>query len=445
MFRLFLLCIFFVPSVFAQSALFEKFANCTTVESSEPIIVETLLRRLNYKRDELIELSKRETLSKAIRELEQRNQTGILLNAHFEYSPSVQSGYRFYQEVNGKFRIQIVDNCIDENKAIAIDEVDKLAQFSFILGIDNDDEESQAEQEIEYNFTFETNRKKIKDQSIKSHIISPEIILGARLGDSFSLVESLFGRFSLVWPLKNELKIALVGRNHAFYFQQDKLVGYQYGESLLPVALANRLELFSKELMIQFKGESIDLKGALTDEQVKLLKQEVGGLIVKNVSENKASTTSIKIKDFYIGKVDFETIESDLVCLNGRRFHDQILKKTGHLVQFVDQWDELNYLSACRQILQVGTSGKVLKLELLDEWSSKNASLPSASQLFDGFKPWSFLSITQNTKLSGLENLGQVDVFLDTAEFESSDGLWRGQFFIEDERLISAELEPNTL
>lgn len=445
MFRLFLLCSFFVPSVFAQSSLFEKFANCTVVESSEPIIVETLLRRLNYKRDELIELSKRETLAKAIRELEQRNQTGVLLNAHFEYSPSVQSGYRFYQEVNGKFRIQIVDNCLDEQKVIALGEVEKLTQFSFILGIDNDPEESKSAQEIEYNYTFQTNREKIKDQSITSNTISSEIILGAKLGDSFALVESLFGRFSLVWPLQNEMKIALVGRNHAFYFQQEKLVGYQYGESLLPVSLANRIELFSKALTIQFKGNSTDLKGALTDEQVKQLKEEVDGLIVKNVSENKASTTSIKIQNFYIGEVAFEAIKSDLICLQGSNLNDQILKNTGHLVQFVDQWDELNYLSACRQILQVGTSGKVLKLELLDEWSSKNASLPNASQLFDGFKPWSFLSITQNTKLSGLENLGRVDVFLDTAEFESNDGQWRGQFIIEDDRLISAELEPNAL
>ena len=97
-------------------------------------------------------------------------------------------------------------------------------------------------------------------------------------------------------------------------------------------------------------------------------------------------------------------------------------------------------LSGCNQQFTLSARGQLRTIELLEPWSVKN-SLLFEDEPLSPFSSWQLFGLEQGATLERLKKLGKVDVFLDMVEFSSMDGAWSGRFYIDNDKLVSGEVD----
>lgn len=286
----------------------------------------------------------------------------------------------------------------------------------------------------------------MKRQEVENHNITSESVFNAFLGEHFAEVEEKVGRFSLIWPLGNGLKLATIGRSHALFFEQEKLVGYQFSEALLPIGLRNRIELANFQgIILLDEAAQLTMDQALSESQATQLRKKFQNITLHKVADAYTQEQSLKIKSLALGRVKFDTFNNVLGCINLAKDLHTIASSAQPLIEFVNSDNRRSYLSGCRQLITMTKALRMHKLELLDPWSSDNAELYHVNQLFSGFAPWQFMGVRQGASVQELGALGEVFVDFDEAEFEHKSGDWHGKFYIENDKLAAATLTSTQL
>ncbi|WP_404392532.1 hypothetical protein [Pseudoalteromonas phenolica] len=422
--------LFLSPFVYGKSKIYEKSADCSPIygQSFRVVNAKVIHHDLNITQGEIITELQQRVLSRAFEELIDSQYNFKIDNIAF-YSQIQERNKKRRKIAYARMKLSPVESCIATAQPILDGEIYKLHTMD--LSVINSSE-----------ISFEVNLEKLKKKSlnIENATISSRSVMGAKFGERFEDIQSRFGRFSLIWPLGSERTIALVGRNHAFYFSSNKLVGYQFSESLLPVSLSNHLEIFKKPLTIQLENDHQIGFNDISSEDLLALESEFKNLITVRVGDAFSEQVTVKIESFSIGEVTVGAEEVIPSCLEMDDLTTGFNDKKEKLISFFSQDNKVNYLSACNQLVSMKGFDEVGNVSLIDSWSMKGVNL-GYGNIFVGFAPWTFLSIKKGTSIEALKQHGTIDVFMDDLEFVSKDGDWSGKFYLENNMLVSGEID----
>ncbi|RZQ52969.1 hypothetical protein C1E23_11455 [Pseudoalteromonas phenolica] len=426
MFRLF--CFLFIsPLVFAEQKLFEKSADCSVFKDKEQLLVRASSKRLRIEWEELKDDVASKVLTRAFEKLETLDSDYQLRKLFFEKKIE-QIKNREVKVIEARLVLNPVKDCKRLSKTIARGEAHKL---------------NNLELNIKSNFKLQvTSPAELLERTLKLNNtnISHEEVFGVKFGQSFKSVEDQFGRFSLVWPMGKD-KLALVGRNHAFYFENDFFSGYSYGRSLLPMSIRNRVEIISDDISLEVKGHNdIKIEDGISDSELNLLRQNFHDFKVLLVGDALNEETFLRVESFTVGKINFDLSQSALNCIIANDVNQLPNLGSHSLITFYDKNGKRNLLSGCNQQFTLSARGQLRTIELLEPWSVKN-SLLFEDEPFSPFSGWQLFGLEQGATLERLKKLGKIDVFLDMVEFSSMDGAWSGRFYIDNDKLVSGEVD----
>ncbi|RZQ51689.1 hypothetical protein C1E23_18365 [Pseudoalteromonas phenolica] len=422
--------------------LYKHGSNCEVVEGSKTIKFQAETRKVVKsfdKNEELMEKIRKRLYEKVSTRIAEYESDFVVKKASFNK--------RAWGHLIGFVEIIPVNSCKDPSVIITENNQHLITDNSFSysmalnpnpislnLSIDNTSASNENGESEEKESIF-------KSQELLNMTVSPENILGISIGDSFEHALNNFGRFSLVWPLENNYKLALIGRKNAFLFKDNVLVQYQYSPSLLPVKLRNIVEM--SELDVEFKTPSRTIKESslLTDIDLHELSQLYGDvsfktLIIGDMEKEQA------LKSLVIGGDENHTLTSSLECLNEKDLNNSILQNENKLVKLVSYMKKRAFLSGCNQLVFLNSSKEARELTLLEDWGNMNSELIDAKELFDSFKPWQFLSLAYGDSIAHVSKLGSVSMEDEVIDFKSSSSFWEGSFVTEQKKVVSANLIP---
>ncbi|TMP78090.1 hypothetical protein CWB73_17760 [Pseudoalteromonas phenolica] len=424
--------LFLSPFVFAENKLFEKAAECSALPDNKQLVVKSSIKSLKKEWEELTENVTSKALARAFEELKRLDSDYQVEHIFFEKITEDKSGVET-KHVKARLLLNAVKDCKQENRTIASNEVHKLNTLEFNIG-------NASTLTLNISPPLRAKRElKLNDTSI-----SNEKVFGAKFGQSFESVEAQYGRFSLVWPLGKN-KLALLGRNHAFYFENNALSGYRYSSSLLPVPLNNKIEIVSENVSLEVKnGDAVNLADGISESELKSLKQEFKHLEFLSVGDAINNETILKVESLAIGKVNFGLSKLDLSCINANNISELPNLDSLNLIDFFDQKGKRNLLSGCNQQFVFSARGHLRAIELLEPWSVNNSMLFASEPSLNAFGNWRLFGLEKDVTLKQLKKLGKINVFMGVAEFSSSDGGWSGNFYLDDNRLVSGEIEVHT-
>lgn len=266
--------------------------------------------------------------------------------------------------------------------------------------------------------------------------------LGLTLGNSFQDALERVGRFSFVWSINETDKIALIGRDHAFSFRDNKYVGYQYNEALLPMSLRNHLELAAETFEIITPKIKFESHHFLSLDKQELLSKQFSNVSFMELGAYDDEYVEKKLAGFTIGEpLNFKKM-TKLACYQSNiDINTFIEQQTQHLISLVDNHNRPAYLTGCHQKLVLANTGRVQLFELIDEFSSERSTLIGMSVLTNSLSPWEFSQISQGDNISKLAKHKSVTIEWDTAKFSSTD--WQGHLYLYDDKVFTGKLTPS--
>jgi len=434
-------CFFFSSASFSNT-LYKYGSNCEVVEGSKAIRFKSETRKAVksfVKNEELMEKIKKRLYKKVTSRIAEFEGDFVVKKASF-FS-------RTYAHLGGVVEIKPVVSCKDPSIIITEKNHHLITDTSFSYSLTI--QPKPISLNLSINTASASNESSIseeqdsifKSQELKKITVTPDNILGISIGDSFEHALNNFGRFSLVWPLENNYKLALIGRKNAFLFKDNVLVQYQYSPSLLPVKLRNLLEMSGLDIEFETPSRIIKENSLLTDTDLHELSQIYGDvtfktLIVGDMEKEQA------LKSLVIGDDENHNLVSNLGCLDEKSLNSSILKNENKLVKLVSYMKKRAFLSGCNQLVFLSHNKEVRELNLLEGWGNINSELIDAKELLGSFKPWKFLSLAYGDSIAHVSKLGSVNVEDEVIGFKSSSSFWEGSFVTEQKKIVSANLIP---
>ncbi|MFY8351197.1 hypothetical protein AAEU29_11730 [Pseudoalteromonas sp. SSM20] len=269
--------------------------------------------------------------------------------------------------------------------------------------------------------------------------ISKSAIFGIAIGDSYDDTITKLRRFTLVWPINNSVKMTLIGRNHLFLFEDNLLVHYQYHSNLLPMSLANQLELEAMDFKINLASSSINIKDNLSDKQKNELQNIFSDVTFSSIHHD-GETTFSRLNSFSIGEpIEIKNL-TKLPCFENDANYDQFLiKNKDAMVSFVDVDNKSALLTGCLQKFVLLANGNLKEIALLDEISKGKANIQIITILINHLKPWTFNNIKHGQSVAALSALG-AKIEWQQAVLETPN--WHGIFEIYDDAVYSGKIIP---
>lgn len=278
-----------------------------------------------------------------------------------------------------------------------------------------------------------------KQTQVDDMVISQKQIFGIRLGYTYTEAEKKVGRFTLVWPLNERQKLAIIGRNHALLFENNLFVGYQYAFNLLPVSLANLINIYDINLAIHIQDETVEITKVTLSEKVMMAIKNTFPSVTfyqegKYTKEPKTKLSGLQIGEFNVTK------PAALSCYKGQIEIDEFVQ---HHQQSLVQWQSVDaktvFYTGCNQLIELNKLGKVTSLKLLEPWSLSNANLIGLADMTSVLSPWEFYGVHYLDPENKASLVGEIEDFYGTIEVTAE--LWAGHFKSYDGQLVSAEFE----
>lgn len=415
-------------NVYANT-FYSRGADCEVDSRVEPMVIVASEHR---KKGSLSEQSDTEVialLKKRVYENVQSRLVDFPDGLKFHTIALTKDHVRFKVEV----KVMATLPCSDSDSKITEDSLDLMSAIAV-------EADSKSITLSEFVVTIKPRVQIQKKLSVTNFGVSKLEVFGAKLGMHFNDVEAHFGRFSLVWPVSKTVKVALIGRSHALFFENGKLVGYQLNNELLPVAIKNQLEIVNLETEYQLENGIVQSSQALSKEVESQLEQTFDNVATHLVKVSDNETVSY-LAGLTIGVIPkLENIQT-LACLDLSNVEDEVEKSADKLIQFTSIDGGLSALSGCRQIVHRSTTRMIRSIELLEPWSLKNTYLLGFDRFTEQQKPWRFYSLIENMDINQLNGLGNVEKHFGLVQFESNDKQWIGSFITEKNQLVSAELQ----
>lgn len=292
----------------------------------------------------------------------------------------------------------------------------------------------------EYTFTPEL-PEEIKPIEFDGSITNKSAF-GVPLGASYEEAVNSLGRFTLYWPINNRLSIALIGRNHLFMFENNVFIGYQFHNNLLPMSLANQLELVGMDFQLTAANKVINSKDYLSENEKRVLEKSYAKVSFQSMHHDNETSFS-KIESIQIGKLHEINKSKTLPCYNSNNSFNQFLTQNKlSLVSFIDVDEKKSLLSGCLQKFTLSGNGKLREVNLLDEIGSADKNSQTISALVKTLKPWTLDQVKYGQSASELLALG--------AKLEWQQALletpkWHGIFEIYDDVIYSGKVIPLAL
>ncbi|BBN81829.1 hypothetical protein PA25_18140 [Pseudoalteromonas sp. A25] len=282
--------------------------------------------------------------------------------------------------------------------------------------------------------------------TIENFTITPKSVFGIKIGNQLTEAEQIVGRFSATWPINEQHKIRFIGREHAFLFKNDTLIGYQYHNSLLPISFRNNLEIISNQLQIAISDTNTEKLSDLYIDEV--LEQKLTSQF-SNISTSRVKISEeevlVQLQGLSIGAlISKNTPVQALPCYrNNSNIDDFLSANKQSLIEIIDVDNRLSYITGCSQRIMAYDSGKVKSVELLEPFSATNAFLFAIKRMIGAIEPWQFEGVKYGGPKSQLDKFKLIQSDKHTLSVES--GQWLGIFNLYDEQLTNATLYPKAL
>lgn len=294
---------------------------------------------------------------------------------------------------------------------------------------------------ITYNTMIDPNKSRLKPKltEVLDTSVTTDQVFGIKLGDSFSQAEEKIGRFTMQWPINAYQKFTFIGRNNVFLFEHDKLVGYQYAFNLLPISLANLIDIYDVSLSTPLSHQQTQIANRDLDEMtVSALKEKFPD--IKFFVEGRYTTDpKTKLSALTIGKTEIAKPIAP-ACWSGQEdIKAFITKHQGDLMQWRGIDKKTLFYTGCNQLIEQSQFGRVIGVKLLENWSLSNANLSGLSVISNVLTPWQFYGVNYLDPESRASQIGSIEHLYGTIEVVNSD--WVGHFKSYDGQLVSAEFE----
>ncbi|MCG7537479.1 hypothetical protein [Pseudoalteromonas sp. OOF1S-7] len=268
--------------------------------------------------------------------------------------------------------------------------------------------------------------------------ISVNRVFGFDLGTSYTEVEQRVGRFSLTWQLAADLRMAAIGRNHVLFFEQDKLIGYQYAKFLFPTAVHNLIEMHPLDFAIDVSGGTVQSphKAFLNEHQLAQL-EESFPLVTTSRVKLSDDEMGIRLEALQVGRLPALPLEwSNTHCYENGSVEQYIQRHQAELVNIVSQQGFRIYMTGCSQIMTMNYFGQIKQLELLEPINVRTARVWQAKTLF-GLSPWSLGKLRYNAHAA---SLGEALETLEEGVVTVKNDAWFGHFFVEHDKVVAGSV-----
>jgi len=267
---------------------------------------------------------------------------------------------------------------------------------------------------------------------------------GLSLGMDKRGVEKATHGFHIDIQLNATTSMHVINRNHALFFQEDILIGYEYGRNLLPMLIANKLPI--SEISPVFNSAlgkiSIDNDGLSKKEinEIKAINDSASFIKIKQYSSGEVKT---HLSSFKFGKTaSFDLNISKHACLDTNMLLTETHNKVtnNYFFRFNINKNETAYLTSCNQLITFKHYA-LSSIALIEEINKKSASLSILNSLFSNITNWQFLNVEKEMSESQVVKKLNIDdpyMMNDTLEFSNDN--WQGYFTFNEDKVVSAEL-----
>ncbi|NWL14974.1 hypothetical protein FHG08_04220 [Pseudoalteromonas sp. Scap03] len=295
-------------------------------------------------------------------------------------------------------------------------------------------------QSTENKITISFKNKKPLFKEFDSKLVKPNFFFGTKFGQSTQEVAHILGLHSLELKSENKL-IRVYGRNHALHFINNQLVGYQFHLNLLPMQINNVLTLENKELKIKLNNDVVvEAAAPITPLQIKALKKKF-----VNVETAYYKSSDTKIEQRLIGLSQGQLIGK--VAFNKHCIKSFTAKADGNFnknlntsLKLISSSEKNINVTPCSEFLYE-EADSIAKLKLFEPISTNNIKLAALADYFKQGNSWEFSDIKYKDPVANLAQLGDYYELFDSVEFTSQ--YWDGYFYINDGKLLNAELTSN--
>lgn len=295
------------------------------------------------------------------------------------------------------------------------------------------------------NISAETNKSNHASPLLVDPVITESTFYGLSLGMTKEAVLDHVQGFDLEIQISPISVIHIIGRNHAFYFKNNLLVGYQYAYNLLPIVFANQLAMTQTWPQFQFDNQNIliddDLSASAKSAIKKLTNNNAQIETVKNAITEEIKT---KLLSFSLGETNtFIPMVNNTRCVDFNAPLEAQLTSLKHhyRLKFNEQDKNVSYLNDCQQLLTFqGQYLKKVKLMQLTELT--NYQLSPLKKLLNQQEAWKFGAIKQGMPESQvIDKLKVSDPFIFEQQLEISNDKWYGTLQFGEKGVVSGKLD----
>ncbi|MCF6434171.1 hypothetical protein [Pseudoalteromonas sp. MMG022] len=421
----------FVCASSQAATLYHQSSECTHDANQKPVNVYSLYTDISGKPAKTIEEeAKLRMLGKIQAKMAETGSDYVIKHVSFRYDED--------QFVNSYVSILPVKSC--EN-GIVINEKYAHRLHSRIINF-----ESNLALDTTTTLKFRSQPHAVSPLSIKNTNVTHNMPFGIALGSHFDSAQKNVGRFSALWPVNDTLKIAFLGRDNAFIFQNDKLTGYQYSRSLLPIDLRNRVELISEQPSFHFvhNDQSQTVQKFIDRQQQASLEKYFNEVQSVNIKVSDDLIRS-QLEGLTIGdKLEKSVVVNQMPCFTGQTNIDEFVSKHhSSLLKLIGFNNKVSYITGCSQSIELHHSGKVSSIELFEPISQTNGALYNLNSLLATIQNWSYSDIHYGDNQSVLKQFKTTTKGNGVIEVDSQN--WFGIFNVYDQTVASATLYPKAI
>ena len=422
--RFFYLAAFLLSNNLFANTLYSRLSECTIADNNKTIKIEA-----NYKgprvatKAELIEGARIALLNEINSKL--AKYPNGLVESNVSFSRKVRD-----PNIKATALLKRVKSCKNQDYIITENNIDLLASFV----------NKPANSDIQIKLVLDLPDSMFDQVTplTPELKVSTEQQLGLQLGQSFKQAQKVLGRFSAVLPINESDKIALIGRDHAFSFKDNRYVGYQYHQALLPSTLRNNIELAAEEVQIIAHNRHFNTSQWLSKKELSEIKQELNNLEFVTYGDVKFDN---KLLGFTVGEPIMLKQKASLACFDSSQSIQEFVDKNhARLIHLVDNNNRRAMITSCNQKLVLSETKRVQQIEFLEAFSDESSNLLGMEQFMKSFEPWHFENINYGEQLAMLENKQNVTSKLGVVEFNSAK--WVGFFNVYDEQILSGKITP---
>jgi len=434
--KLIFILFFFIPQLSFALDFYQVADACKTIDKENPIIIKDSSHPFSssitqkQKKSKNINKIKNIILKKTEKRARKENIKSVFVDFIYVRAKNLNSSDDI---LRGHARFYPADSC---NKTLKTswEDITLGKKFTQIKS-----PTSKIKQTLSFNLTTA-----YSPPTLSVSEITKTSFYGLSLGMNKKDVKQATHGFHLDIQLNATTSMHVINRNHAFFFQEEKLIGYEYGRSLLPMLIANKLPL--SEISPTFNSSmgkiSIYNEGLSEKEisEIKAVNESASFIKIKQYSSGEIKT---HLSSFKFGKTSsFNFSKSKQSCLDTNigltETHNKITNN--YLFRFNINKNEKAYLTSCNQLLTF-KHNELSSIALIEEINTKSASLSILDSLFSNITNWQFLNVEKEMLESQVAKKLNIDdpyMINDTLEFSNDN--WQGYFSFNEDKVISAEL-----